>query len=135
MAFPRDLTNFVNAGTLNSSSRAPAQQMARQSSPQPTEEWVCIEDYYSDEEQSGVVEAAPTSSKDQLSPAASRSVCLALPSVEAAAEAADFMVGLTVSLLSAVSPASLTTVAAASKPGARPQAPSSNLLATTAALA
>ena len=45
------------------------------------------------------------------------------------------MVGLTVSPLSAVSPASLTATAAAPKLGARPQAPSSNLLMAAAALA
>ena len=64
MAIPQDLTNFTSASILDlSSSEAPTQQALCPSSPLLEEEWVCIEDYYSDEE-SGIVEAAPTSNKD-----------------------------------------------------------------------
>ena len=41
MVVPKDLTNFTSAGTLGS-----IDGQATVS----TEEWVCIEDYYSDEE-------------------------------------------------------------------------------------
>ena len=51
MAIPRDLTNFTSVGTLDSSnSEAAAQQVSCSSSPLPMEDWVYIEDYYSDEE-------------------------------------------------------------------------------------
>ena len=109
------------------------QQVSCSSSLLPTEEWVYIEDYYSDEEQSGIVEAAPTGSKDQLSMVASRSVCLAL--TDAVVESVDLMAGLTVSPLSAVTPALGTALVAASKSGAPDLALSSNLLMAAARLA
>ena len=60
---PRDLTNFVNAGIIDpNTSPATAQPAPCQSPPLLTEEWVCIEDYYSDEEQSGTV--VPAQSKE-----------------------------------------------------------------------
>ena len=46
MTIPWDLTNFTSVGNLGSSDdQATAQQEPCQSSPLPTEEWVCIEDY------------------------------------------------------------------------------------------
>ena len=76
MAIHRDLTNFTSAGTLDlNSSQATAQQASCQTSPLPTEEWVCIEDYYSDNEQSEV-------QTDQAHPAAPTSPLL-LPSTAA----------------------------------------------------
>ena len=96
MAILQDLTNFTSAGILESgSSEASVQQALCPSSQLPEEEWVCIEDYYSNEEESGIVEAAPTSSKDQLSVTASRSVCLAL--TDEAVELANPEAGLIVS--------------------------------------
>ena len=49
MVIPRDPTNFTSAGTLGSIDGQAAV---------PTEEWVCIEDYYSDKEQSGVIRSS-----------------------------------------------------------------------------
>ena len=62
LVIPRDLTNFVSAGVLDANtSQAAAQQTLCQVLPLPTEEWVCIEDYYSDEEQPGTVVPVQTS--------------------------------------------------------------------------
>ena len=59
LVIPQDLTNFVSAGVLDpDTSPASAQPVPCQSPPLPTEEWVCIKDYYSDEEQSSTMEAA-----------------------------------------------------------------------------
>ena len=47
------MTNFTSAGILDpNQSQVEVQQALRQSSPLSTEEWVCVEDYYSDEGQS-----------------------------------------------------------------------------------
>ena len=74
----------------------------------PAEDWVCIEDYYSDEEQSGAVEAVPTASME-----APRSVCLALPPTDIADNSADSMAELTSSYISAATFALQAQAAAA----------------------
>ena len=52
---PLDLTYFTSAGIFDSNqSQASAQPALLQSPPLPAEEWVCIEDYYSDVEQSDI---------------------------------------------------------------------------------
>ena len=58
---PQDLTNFTSVGVLDpNTSQATAQQALYQSPPLLTGEWVCNQDYYSDEEQFGTVEAVWT---------------------------------------------------------------------------
>ena len=62
LVVPRDLTNFVSAGVLDpNTSLAAAQLVTCQSPPLSIVEWVCVEDYYLDEEQPGTMEAAWTS--------------------------------------------------------------------------
>ena len=98
-----------------------------------TKEWVCIEDYYSDEKQSGTVEAVRTNSEVQFSLATSRSVCLTLPSTDTVAESASSVSELIVSLTSAISPAPLTATAVVPGSGAHPQAPLTSPLAVAVA--
>ena len=127
---PRVLTNFVSAGVLDPNrSQLATQQALCQNPPLPTEEWVCIKDYYSDEEQSDTVEAVRTDREVQFSPATSRSVCLALPSIDTVAESVSSMLEMTASPLSAVSFVPLTATSTAPESGAHHQAPSTNPLA------
>ena len=64
LVIPQDLTNFVSAGVLDpNTSPASAQPVPCQSLPLLTEEWVCIEDYYSDEEQSDTIVPAQSNEK------------------------------------------------------------------------
>ena len=72
IVIPRDLTNFTSAGVLD-----PNQSQATallSGPPLPLEEWVCIEDWYSDKEQSSTIETVRIGREVQQSPAASRSV-------------------------------------------------------------
>ena len=72
LVIPRDLTNFISTGVLNpNQSQATAQATLLPNPPLSTEKWVCVEDYYSDVEQSGAVEIVRTSREVQPSPAAS----------------------------------------------------------------
>ena len=112
LVVPSDLTNFTNAGVLDpNQSQATAQAALLPSPPLPTEEWVCVEDYYPDDEQS-VSETVWTSREVQPDSAASRSVCLALPSIDTAATD-DTVPGLTVSHPCAVLPAPPSATAVA----------------------
>ena len=95
-AIPRDLTNFTSARVLGSTD----DQVTV-----PTEDWVCIEDYYSDEEQSGAVEAVPTGSKALVTMEAPWSVCLALPPTDTADNSAGSVAELTISYISAATSA------------------------------
>ena len=79
IVIPRDLTNFTSAGVLNpNKSQAATHQALCQSPPLPTEEWVCIEEYYSDEEESEA-QAVWTDREVQAHPAAPTIPLLLLP--------------------------------------------------------
>ena len=70
--------------------------------PLPPEEWVCVEDWYSDEEQS-VLDTVRTDREVQPDSVASLSVCVGLPSIDTAAPA-DTLPGLIASHPYAVLP-------------------------------
>ena len=131
---PRDLTIFVSAGVLDpNTSPASAQPVPCQSPPLPTEEWVCIEDYYSDEELSGTMEAARVSRELQSNRATSRSVCLALPSTDTVADSASSVSGMTVSPPSVASSVPMTATLTALESGAHLQALATSPLEVAAA--
>ena len=119
LVLPWGLTNFTSAGVFDPNQSQVAVQAALLSGPPlPLEEWVSIEDWYSDEEQS-VSDSARTDGEAQPDSAASRSVCLALPSIDTAASV-DIVPGLIASHPCAVSPAPPSATAAAPELGAHP---------------
>ena len=64
LVIPRDLTYFVSASVLDpNTSPASAHPVPCQSPPLSTKEWVCIEDCFSDEEQSDTVVPAQSNVK------------------------------------------------------------------------
>ena len=103
------------------------------SPPLSPEEWVCIADWYSDEEQS-VSDIVQTDGEAQPDSAASRSVCLILPSIDTAAST-DTVPGLTASQPCIVSPALPSATAAALQSAAHPLAAFTSQHTTSAASA
>ena len=134
LVIPLDLTNFTSAGVLNpNQSQATAQAALLPSPPLPTKEWVCFEDYYSDEEQS-VSETVRTSREVQPDSIASQSVFLALTSIDTAATG-DTVPGLTVSHPCVVLPAPPSATAVAPQSVAHPPAVFAGQSTTSTALA
>ena len=125
MIIPLDLSNFVNAGILDPNlNEAAAQAALHSSSPLPSEEWVNVEDWYSDEEQSET-DAVQTNKEIQLDPPVSRSVRISLP-LTVITVLADAASGLTASHPCTVSPVCPSVVAIAPQSGAHLQKPPAN---------